>query len=179
MYEIRPAEGCRWIRPLGQSIPDIVTMLLDERVDHLLVERSFESYDPSPDRTFKEVQTPWLVDGLLACRAKALEALLPAIAADVEILPISVNGIEHGALLNVVKIRDVLDHESSELLYFASSGRLMGAKRYAFRDTTSGDNMIKVSDLPNGPIFVSELVMRSYKAASLQGWTFKRVGVSA
>ncbi len=87
---------------------------------------------------------------------KALNALLPLIKDNVEILPLQLNN-ETLYGINVLSIVNALNYDLSEYKTFRDGKRVMAIKKYAFiEEKIEKNNIFKLMDLPRGDVFVSE-----------------------
>ena len=107
---------------------------------------------------------------------KACDVLMPLIAQEVELLPLSCSsGIFYG--VNVIKVLDVVDYNSSIFRKFSDGKRIMAFQKYSFRlcEELEKSNIFKIIDEPTRRAFVSEHVKNAIEKNELRGFNLRLV----
>ena len=102
---------------------------------------------------------------------KAKEIMEPVIADSVEFLPVA---CPERALwiVNVLRIVDALDMDQSDMVRFASTGRVMTIRRHRFiDDRLDGVRIFKLPGLTRGPVYVTEDVQEVTTDLVGVGWS--------
>ena len=106
---------------------------------------------------------------------RALDALLPLMEGDIEVLPVE---FEDSYLygINVTTVLDnVIDYDLSEYKTF-SDGTIMHFKKYVFKNDAVGEkNIFKISDEDLGSPFVSQEFYDAVRDNGLEGFKLKLV----
>lgn len=162
-----PLDGTRWgeLRDLlngtpreGQWRPLEVELVHDDEGQQL-------SYSDAP----------WLGNHALIFRANARSVLQESLLACGEFLPLA--SVEADLwVYNAWRI-DALDLAGSDVLRL-DSGKILGIKRYAFKEDVVRDVMaFRIPDLRGGPVFFEREIAGKWKAAGLKGLEFEPVWV--
>lgn len=110
--------------------------------------------------------------------ARAVRELRTLIESRAEILPLRYSRREYYAL-NVLRVVDALDEESSEIERF-DNGRVMAINRFSFRpDALNGETIFRIPQLQRGYTFVTDSFVERVQAHELLGFSFKKVWCSA
>lgn len=106
---------------------------------------------------------------------KALNALLPLIKNDVEILPIDCDGLElYG--INVLSVIDAIDYKLSDYETFRDGKRILAFHKYVFRSKQIKDrNIFKIPDERRREAFVSQLFYDTVVNNGLKGFKMELV----
>jgi Immunity protein family (Imm11) len=122
-----------------------------------------------------KVDMPWMGGHALVLRGRALNALTDVLLPDVEFLPlISEDGEERFSVVNVLRVIDAIDDESSDLIRFRNSRKIMKARRLSFRaDRIEGVNVFKTPDTLRSFVFFGQAVADRVREAGLTGARFE------
>ena len=118
---------------------------------------------------------PWFVaSGALVFSEKALDALLPLIQDDVEVLALDSDEGDF-SLVHVLEILDCLDLEGSEF-DILPSGAISNITRFQFRASCVMDrNIFRIPQQLLSLIFVSDNFKKHVERCDLEGLTFVKV----
>lgn len=107
---------------------------------------------------------------------KALDALMPLMKDDIEVLPFKFEGsFLYG--INVTTVLDnAIDYDLSEYRMFRDGKRIKFFDKYVFKnDAILGKNIFKISDKKIGYIFVSQGFCDTIHNCGLEGFNLKLV----
>lgn len=105
---------------------------------------------------------------------KAMDCLYPIIKDDIEILPLVFEGntgVYFG--INVIKVLDVIDYETSEFVKFNNSNKILAFQKYSLKNEKIENNIFKIIDEPRGSAFVSYKVKNIVQENNLSGFIFE------
>jgi hypothetical protein len=77
--------------------------------------------------------------------------------------------------LNVTRLVDALDEAQSKVIRSSETNRILMIQLHRFRPECLGPEVFKLSQMPRGPIYFSEVFVKRVKSSSLKGLDFKLV----
>jgi hypothetical protein len=109
---------------------------------------------------------------MLALSERAVEALRDLLEPVGELLPLECRE-EPLWLYNCTRFVDVLDEAASDLDRFASSGRIMHIRRYAWRPEVEQETCFRLPQLHRSSIYATDRVVDRIRSAGLRGFLFR------
>jgi hypothetical protein len=172
VYTPGPAEGFQWVLPVtnGDSLKfrfdgtPRASSWMPVRVARLKVWEDGTALEPSdfPAGCGFVVSRP--ARELLGSSVEEAGELLPLDCADGEFWT-----------LNVTRLVDALNEESSKISRSKETGRILMIHRHSFRGEHLGPDIFKLTSDPRGLVYVTETFVNQVKATSLKGLNFKLV----
>lgn len=123
---------------------------------------------------FKASDFPWLGSHALVMRRRALDSLGDLLLQNGEILPLATEDNVELFVFNS-KVLDALDEETSSVMRFPGTNRIMRVRKYEFIESKVTDIAIFRLPFRASPTFVSDSFVERYKTADLVGLEFKEV----
>lgn len=116
-----------------------------------------------------------VVGVLPAFSVRAVEALLPLVKPNGELLPLRHRRAEY-MLYNVMTVADALDEGASSLTRFTGSGRVMSIERFVFDPVAVQDlHVFRIPQLLRGHVFVTDAFVDAVEANGLTGFNLAPV----
>jgi hypothetical protein len=115
---------------------------------------------------------PSLIPGVPVFSLRAVTELRNLLVGNGEILPVKIVGEEY-FLFNVTRVVDALDEDSSEIIRFKGTSRVLNIREYGFHTRKlSGLAIFKIPQLVDDCIFVSDIFVERVQSAGLKGFWF-------
>ena len=172
----RPAvpEGFEWVLPFDQEAFEGVNRLVGSpmaaqwqptRVQMLAADESGKPRRPA--------DMPWLGEDALVFRDRAYQIVAEILSDAGEFLPLDlVDGTDRLWLFNACSVVDALDEESSELVRFPSSGRIMKIQKHVFHaDRIAGQIAFRIPQVRT--LFLTDPAVSAIQDAALTGTRFE------
>jgi hypothetical protein len=119
-------------------------------------------------RRLRETDSPWLGGHALILRRRAVEAILPLLHGNGEVLPLAC--ADELYVFNPTNLIDCLDDEKSDLVRFKDGNAIMRISKHVFRrERIVGVDAFKIPNLRVSPLFVTDAFVEKWKAAGLTG----------
>ena len=167
VFEAATPEGQEWVVLLDEAFREGL-MSLDGTLRR-------DTWLPPPVRVLKSSEhrrlrysdMPHYSSSVLVLREPALDALGDLLSTDGELLPLDCADAPMW-LFNCCRVVDALDEESSRIVRFPSSGRIMRVESYVFRiERLVGINAFKIPQLARSTLFVTSPIVQAARQAKL------------
>ena len=120
----------------------------------------------------RAVDFPFFEYGALLCSTVAWGILKPHLEAEVEVLPVDVEGYSY-QLLNPIQVIDCLDMQQSQMRY-NKNGRVTDIDQYVFhQEKLKGVYLFKLPELTRTHIYATEAFRGIIESHQLTGLEFK------
>ncbi len=175
VYELASAENSELCHPIQEGKFESINTMIDgsprsqswEPLEMTLItEDRGKRYDYS--------DAPWLGAHVPIFREKATQVLRPILSHYGEFLPLECSGAKL-SMFNVTRVVDALDEEKS-VVERLPNGKLMWVEKYAFNGSEIKDLVVfKIPNFRVSPVYCSQLLVDTWRAAGLIGLDFQPV----
>ena len=141
---------------------------IEEKSAWIPLEVKIESYDTKRGDFFS------VIAGVFACNQKAWDILAPLIKDSVQLLPLRCDQGNFN-ILKVINIIDCLDYSKANLFRFQETGRVLGIRKYAFKEQLIRNQHFFAIPEQKFGILVSQTFKDLVEKNQLEGLTFKQV----
>lgn len=174
IYRPGPAGGLQWVQPVDEADFDTVYRIEPPPLAGRWRPVRVRTIDPDERRKYRPADLPWLGSAALVLGEAAYGAVGAALEGAGELLDLEPDDGSGRLWLFDAHVVGALDEEASELVRFASTGRVMRLLRPAFRPgSVAGLAAFRVPQ--TGELFVGGDVVDAVEAAGLTGTTFDLV----
>jgi hypothetical protein len=155
VYSPRVADGVEWALPQESEVYEILNSLGPEPVVDSWAAPVFRLITEDEGTTLSPADCPWLGRHVIVVRGQLSSWFAQIGGGNVEILPLVCPTAEL-SLVHVLDFRRALDVESSDVVRFTSSGRIMRIREMVLDPSALvGAGFFKLAEYPRGALFVT------------------------